>query len=195
MRHQLIQLERRVDVIASVLPDGWRVRLAGTYSEERLCVTFALSLSEWRMGWSAVLCSDDPETLLSMAVGYVDGCMAATLPDQGYGPDRSNCAECSATSYDNDDGAHFGECSQYRIPKPSKCHVTQGEDKREWLHTSDGSKWMTCDGGPQGQCMRPQCPCHTKDGSGPHSVECFCPPCLAERVARQKEWRRERLTQ
>ena len=162
MRHQLIQLERRVDVIASVLPDGWRVRLAGTYSEERLCVTFALSLSEWRMGWSAVLCSDDPETLLSMAVGYVDGCMAATLPDQGECIGRwGYCEACQDIHWNKP------------VPKPSKCHVTRGEDKREWLHTSDGSKWMTCDGGPQGQCMRPQCPCHTKEWEGEplHSLE------------------------
>ena len=33
-----------------------------------------------------------------------------------YGPDRSNCSECSATVYDNEDGLHFGECSQSRAP-------------------------------------------------------------------------------
>ncbi len=35
------------------------------------------------------------------------------LPD--YGPDRSNCAECSATHYDHDGGGHFGECSQFSV--------------------------------------------------------------------------------
>lgn len=147
------------------LPEGWKVRVARAWSPLHDDVLWTMWLDEPVMGWSEWHSSTDLSDLVDWANGYVDECMATCLPDPWLAtplrcedcsvplitlneePLTIGCPRCCSTMAHPDQGNG--------IPTPSKCDVTQGGDKDNMTLIAQ------CDGGYDGRCKRPRCPCHT----------------------------------